>query len=119
MLLLSLVESVDPLKKRRMRVMPAGVQPIVDREAQVIQVELDERRLEIGCVAQLTSKLVSLKLEAPTEQSSQEAQYSIVRGEDVRSNYVKTNENGLTVVEAESFIERLVFEEQVEDEEHE
>ena len=55
--------------------MPRGGEPIGDREAKVVSVELDESALEGSCSAKIEGELVSLKLESTTQSSHTEIQY--------------------------------------------
>ena len=70
-------------------------------------------------MAKFLGETIRLELEMPTKQSRQKRHDRVVRREDVGSYDVKTDEDGLAVVEPERFVKRSVLEEQVEDEKHE
>ena len=55
------LQSLNPLEDWRMGVVPGRVQPVVDGEAEVVVVQLDQRRLQVLGLSHLGSKLVSLK----------------------------------------------------------
>lgn len=48
--------------------MPTRIQPVIDWESKVVQVKLDERRLEVNGMAELLSKAISFKLKVSAEQ---------------------------------------------------
>ena len=70
-------------------------------------------------MAKIFGESIRLELESAAQKSSQEGQNGVIRREDVRRDDVETDEDGLTVVETESVVERLVLEQQVEDQKHE
>ena len=116
---LGFVEGVEPLQERRMRVVPRRVEPVVDGEAEIVQIQLDQRRLELDGVAEPLGEAVGLELKVAAEQRRQERQHRVVRREDVRRDQIEADEDGLRVVKAERCVKRLVLEQQVEDEEYE
>ena len=59
--LLILLESLHPLEDGRVGVVPGGVQPVVDREAEVVVVELHQRARQVRGLAQLGRELVRLE----------------------------------------------------------
>ena len=65
--LLGFFEGIQPLEKCRVRVMPTRIEPVVNRKTKVIQVELDQRRLEIDSMAELFGELVCFKLKMPAK----------------------------------------------------
>jgi hypothetical protein len=83
MALFRLVQSVQPLEQSRMRVVPAGIQMIANRETKIIQIQFDERGLGLCRMTQVLGETVSLELEAATQLSCQKRKNCVVRREDV------------------------------------
>lgn len=52
--------------------MPRGVEPVGEREAEVVTVEFDERRTELRGKVELLREGVRLELKAPTERRHKE-----------------------------------------------
>ena len=59
--LLIFLQRLNPLQDGRVGVVPGGVEPVVDGEAQVVVVQLDQRRLQVLGLSQLGRKFISLK----------------------------------------------------------
>ena len=70
-------------------------------------------------MAKLFGKAVRFEFEMPAEQGSQKREDGIVWRKDVRRHDVQSDEDGFAVTETESFVEWLILEKQVENQEHE
>ena len=70
-------------------------------------------------MTELAGKSISFKLEMAAEQRSQEGEYCIVWREDEGGDDVKSDKDGLNVMETKSFVEWLVLEQEVETKKHE
>ena len=81
--LLIFLQRLNPLQDGRVGVVPGGVQPVVDREAEVVVVELHQRARQVRGLAQLGRELVRLELEVAGEDAHQEADDGGVGGGDV------------------------------------
>ena len=99
--------------------MPARIHPIVDGEAEIVQVQLHQGGLQISGIAQLFSECVSLEFKFAAEQRREERQKCIVRRKNVRCDNVESDEYRLAIGETESVVQRLIFEQQVENHKHE
>jgi hypothetical protein len=83
LLFVILVQSNEPLHKGGMRVVPSGIQGIRVHVSEILDINLDEPRLEKLFVAQVFGKVVCLVLEFPGEGHGKEGRDLIHRGKDV------------------------------------
>ncbi len=100
-----------------MRVMPRGVEPINDRERQVIDVELDQRGLQVGGLVETLGERVRLELESPPDPGHDKRDELVVGLEEKLQNDDQAHEDGPLLVEIERSVEDLAVDEHGEDEE--
>merc|ERR1719222_1581747 len=89
--------------------MPGREEPVVDWEAQIVIVQFHKSRLEILCLAKVSSKGISLELKAPAEHGHEEADEGRVGSCDVLHHDHQPNQGWLGVGEAKCLIERTRF----------
>merc|ERR1719458_1785289 len=89
--------------------MPSREEPVVDWEAQIVIVQFHKSRLEIFCLAQVSSKGISLELKAPAEHRHEKADEGRVGSCDVLHHDHQTDQGWLGVCEAKCLIERTRF----------
>merc|ERR550519_631195 len=89
--------------------MPSREEPVVDWEAQIVIVQFHKSRLEVFCLAEVSSKGVSLELKAPAEHRHEEADEGRVGSCDVLHHDHQTDQGWLGVGEAKCLIERARF----------
>merc|ERR1719500_1496261 len=89
--------------------MPSREKPVVDWEAQIVIVQFHKSRLEIFCLAKVSSKGISLELKAPAEHRHEEADEGRVGSCDVLHHDHQTDQGWLGVGEAKCLIERTRF----------
>lgn len=80
--LLDVAQRSEALQEGRVGIVPHGKQPVSHGEAQVVLVELDEGRVELGGFAHAACKGICLELKPATQDCQTEGQKLIVRGED-------------------------------------
>merc|ERR1719237_882966 len=86
--------------------MPGREEPVVDWEAQIVIVQFHKSRLEILCLAKVSSKGISLELKAPAEHRHEKADEGRVGSCDVLHHNHQTDQGRLGVGEAKCLIER-------------
>merc|ERR1719490_628440 len=89
--------------------MPSREEPVVDWEAQIVIVQFHKSRLEVFCLAKVSSKGISLELKAPAEHRHEEADEGRVGSCDVLHHDHQTDQGRLGVGEAKCLIERTRF----------
>merc|ERR1719458_2382504 len=89
--------------------MPGREEPVVDWEAQIVIVQFHKSRLEVFCLAKVSSKGISLELKAPTEHRHEEADEGRVGSCDVLHHDHQADQGWLGVGEAKCLIERTRF----------
>merc|ERR1719331_1824295 len=89
--------------------MPSREEPVVDWEAQIVIVQFHKSRLEVFCLAKVSSKGISLELKAPAEHRHEEADEGRVGSCDVLHHDHQTDQGWLGVGEAKCLIERTRF----------
>lgn len=72
--LLDAAQCPQALQEGRVGIVPHGEQPVSHWEAQVVLVELDEGRAELGGLAHAACKSISLELEPATQDCQTEGQ---------------------------------------------
>lgn len=97
--------------------MPGGIEPVVDWEAEIVPVQLDQRTSQERCMMHATCKGVSLELEAPAQDGHQEVNKSVVGRKYVHEDQHQPNENGLGVIETKCPVRSVIRIEQREDHE--
>merc|ERR1719458_1808615 len=89
--------------------MPSREEPVVDWEAQIAIVQFHKSRLEIFCLAKVSSKGISLELKAPAEHRHEKADEGRVGSCDVLHHDHRANQGRLGVCEAKCLIEGTRF----------
>merc|ERR1719507_2102432 len=89
--------------------MPGREEPVVDWEAQIVIVQFHKSRLELFCLAKVSSKGISLELKAPAEHRHEEADEGRLGGCDVLHHDHQPDQGWLGVGEAKCLIERTRF----------
>lgn len=72
--LLGVAQRPEALQKRRVRIVPHGEEPVCNREAQVVLVQLDEGRVQLRGFAHTTRKGICLELKPATQDCQTERQ---------------------------------------------
>ena len=93
-----------------MREVVARIHPVSIHGTKVLNLELDERRRELGLVPLLLREPVGLKLEAAAHNIHQELNHGIHGREDVREEDEADND-GVLLHEAEISVQRGVVDE--------
>lgn len=76
--LLGFIKSAEPLEKGWMGMMPTRIEPVVDGEAQVVQVEFDQGGLEVHSMTEVPGEPVRLELKMAAEERREEGEDGIV-----------------------------------------
>lgn len=109
-------KGLQPLRKNGMRVVVACVHPVRVHSAQVLDLQLDERACQLGGVAQSPGKAIGLELEPPRERVHAELHERIHRRQCIREED-ESHDDGMLLDEAKGRVERVVVDEDGEEEE--
>lgn len=78
-------ESSDPLEERWVRVIPTRIEPVIQRESQVVFVELNQSTSKVCRFVQVFCKGVGAELKA-TAQTSHEEWENLIQREPIASD---------------------------------
>lgn len=117
--LLVLVQSRQTLQHRRMRMVPGRVQPVVDGESQIVDVQLDQRLAQLRRIAQPLGERIRFVLELARQRRHRERDDRIVAGQHIVADDQQSDEHRSGADrEAERSVQRIVVEEPAENGKH-